>query len=53
MKTVTSGLGGEVVEQTMMVNQQENVVAFQIQSNTTMATVVYEYKHVSPTGVWG
>ncbi|XP_053223334.1 pulmonary surfactant-associated protein C-like [Podarcis raffonei] len=43
---ITSSRGdGDVVEQTMMVNNQESVAAFHIQSNTTSATVVYDYKH--------
>ncbi|XP_053223783.1 pulmonary surfactant-associated protein C-like [Podarcis raffonei] len=43
---ITSSRGdGEVVEQTVMVNNQESVAAFHIQSNTTSATVVYDYKH--------
>ncbi|XP_061448990.1 uncharacterized protein LOC133368588 isoform X2 [Rhineura floridana] len=45
IKTTSKRSDGEVVEQTVMVNNQESVAAFHIQSNTTLATVVYDYKH--------
>ncbi|XP_062995497.1 uncharacterized protein LOC134407555 [Elgaria multicarinata webbii] len=45
IKTISNGSDGEVVEQTVMVNNQENVAAFHIHSNLTTATVVYDYKN--------
>uniref|UniRef100_A0A8D0BS55 Surfactant protein C n=1 Tax=Salvator merianae TaxID=96440 RepID=A0A8D0BS55_SALMN len=44
IKMVSNKSDGEVVEQTLMVNNQESVAVFQIQSNTTLATVVYDYE---------
>ncbi|XP_054853497.1 pulmonary surfactant-associated protein C-like [Eublepharis macularius] len=45
IKSIRNGSDGGVVEQTMMVNNQESVVALHIQNNMTSATVVYDYKH--------
>nr|XP_020634123.1 pulmonary surfactant-associated protein C-like [Pogona vitticeps] len=45
IRTLSNGAHGEVVEQTVMVNQQDSVAAFHIQSNKTSATVVYDYYH--------
>ncbi|KAM4652853.1 surfactant protein C-like [Discoglossus pictus] len=36
---------GEKVQQTVMVNEEENVAAFYVNTNNISSTIVYDYKH--------
>ncbi|XP_053547142.1 pulmonary surfactant-associated protein C-like [Bombina bombina] len=36
---------GERVQQTIMVNEEENVAAFYVNANNVSSTIVYDYKH--------